>query len=287
MRAEAYAKVNLGLRVHSPDPTGYHPITGLNQSVGWSDVLELEAASEDHFDAPGAVPDDVTNLAWMAVEMARDAAGTDRAVALGLTKRLPIASGLAGGSADAAAALGLAAELFGLPLEEMGDLAPRLGADVPFCFTGGLAVVTGYGERVSSRESITGFALAIVVPPFELSTSDVYASWDRLDEPEAPSLPATALPPGLREYHPLGNDLYPAAVALRPALDEWRAELSARWERPASLSGSGPALFGYFLDVEEAAEALRDLPAGARAAQAVSPVPRGWQVADGTLNGAG
>jgi 4-diphosphocytidyl-2C-methyl-D-erythritol kinase len=84
-------------------------------------------------------------------------------------------------------------------------------------------------------------------------------------------------PPLLREHGPLRNDLYAAAVALAPEVDEWRVELETRWGRPVALSGSGPALFAFFVDLDEAQGAVGDVPRGARGAEAVEPVSVGWE----------
>jgi 4-diphosphocytidyl-2C-methyl-D-erythritol kinase len=91
---------------------------------------------------------------------------------------------------------------------------------------------------------------------------------------------ANDLPPVLRSHGPLGNDLYPAAVAVAPLLDDWRAQLSEVWGRPVAMSGSGSSLFGFFLDEEEAAAALGVVPAGARATHAVRPLATGWEFID-------
>ena len=89
------------------------------------------------------------------------------------------------------------------------------------------------------------------------------------------------LPPLLRRLGPLHNDLYPAAVSVAPALDEWRAELASRWSRPVLVTGSGPTLFAYFLDRAEAGNAIADIPPGARAAAAALPIPFGWALGIG------
>ncbi len=283
MRAEARAKVNLALAVDPPRPDGLHPLRSLMVSVSLADGLALAGAEEDHFELRGPGPAGKDNLAWRAVEAVREEAGRDDPVHLVLAKRIPAAAGLGGGSADAAAALTLTGAHYGLASSRTAALAPRLGSDVPFCLVGGLAVVSGAGEIVEPLAPAGGFALAIVVPPVELATSAVYAAWDRLDGPEGPAIAARHLPPALRDYAPLANDLWPAARSLAPALDDWRAELAARWDRPVMLSGSGAALFAYFVDADEAASAGDEAPPGARAVEAVTPAPRGVETGGGTL----
>jgi 4-diphosphocytidyl-2-C-methyl-D-erythritol kinase len=108
--------------------------------------------------------------------------------------------------------------------------------------------------------------VAVVVPPFELSTGDVYRRWDQLEGPVGREVEGRRLPPGLRSYGPLRNDLTPAAIALRPELDDWKEDLASTWERPVMMSGSGPALFGFFTDLDEA----RSASAAVKAARAVA-----------------
>lgn len=282
--ADAFAKINLGLIVSSLGSDGYHPLVSLVQSVSWADRVELTASEEDAFTVAGMDESD-DNLAWRALAAVRADMDRRRPVALHLEKRIAVAAGLGGGSADAAATLALAADLYGLPSERLQELALGLGADVPFCLTGGLAVLEGRGDRISSEPIAAGFALGIVVPDFELSTPAVYRQWDEVGEPVGDEFPASQLPPGLRGYQPLRNDLQPAAELLVPELADWRADLAQRWGRPVAMSGSGPALFGFFVDEEEAAAAVADAQSGARGSIAALPVPRGWREVPVTLAG--
>jgi 4-diphosphocytidyl-2-C-methyl-D-erythritol kinase len=201
-------------------------------------------------------------------------------LALRLDKQIPIAAGLGGGSADAAAGLQLARRYYSADAALVTQLAPTLGSDVPFCAVGGTATVRGRGEIIDVMEPILGYGLAVVVPPVELATPRVYGGWDELGGPTGPEIQAKDLPPVLRGYGPLGNDLYPAAVALAPLLDDWRAQLSDVWGRPVAMSGSGASLYGFFMDEAEAASALRVVPPGARASHAASPLAGGWEFAD-------
>lgn len=283
MKAEARAKVNLALRVHPRRPDGMHPLRSLMLSVDWTDRVLLGAAEEDEFVMRGPAPPREHNLAWQALEAVREATGDRRPVRMELEKHIPGAAGLAGGSADAAAALTLAAAFYGAPPGLAADLAPRLGSDVPFCLVGGMAVVSGTGEAVDRLPLPTDFALGVVVPPVELATARVYAEWDLLGGPAGPPVGGRHLPPSLRDLGSLANDLWPAAASLAGGLEEWRAELAARWDRPVLLSGSGPALYAYFVDAGEAAAAVDEAPVGARAARAAAPWPRGVETGSGTL----
>jgi len=283
MEAEAFAKVNLGLRVRAPDASGRHPLLSLVQSIDWADLVTLHEAEADTFSVTGlAVPADDTNLARRALEAVRRVAPHPTPAALALDKRIPVAAGLGGGSADAAAVLALASRLFRLPDAGRDALAPGLGADVPFCLQGGTALMEGYGERLTPRPPLEGFRLAVVVPPFEIATAAAYRRWDDLGGPEGPAAAGRDLPPSLRAEGSMANDLVPAALSLVPELGDWMADLRRLWDRAVLMSGSGPALFAFFPAAAEAEEAAAAVP-GARAARACRPVPRGWQVPSGTL----
>ena len=284
MRADGFAKVNLALRVRPPDASGLHPIRSLAHSVDWPDSIEMIDAEEDRFTVAGdeSVPSDGSNLAVRALEAVREVAGR-RPAALHLEKRIPAEAGLGGGSADAAAVLVLAGRRFGVPRPVLATLAPRLGADVPFCLAGGAAWMEGYGERLGPLPGFSGFALAVVVPALRLATADVYRRWDRMGGPEGRGVSGRALPMPLREHAPLVNDLLPAALDLQPALGDRIADLERRWGVPVLMSGSGPALFGLFPTADEAAGAV-EAAGEVRAGRACLPAPRGvTEPSDGTL----
>ena len=279
MRARAFAKVNLGLRVRAVEADGFHQLRGLFQTVDWYDEIVVEDAAVDSIEVPDSgAPADTTNLAWRAVDEARRLGKHQVPTRLVVTKQIPSPAGLGGGSADAAAALSLAARRFSVPFDDIRTLAVDLGSDVPFAVVGGTAIVTGRGEFVAPQPDAVGFALAIVVPPIVLDTGVVFRSWDELGGPDGPGIAKADLPPELRDYAPLVNDLYPAAVAVAPEIDEWRAELSHRWGLPVAMTGSGAALFAYFSTPEEAKDAVAAAPVGATAARAVVPINRGWEL---------
>lgn len=295
LRALAPAKLNLSLRVGERDDSGLHPVSGFFLSVDRCDFLAMRLGDRDRLRIIGApdLPTGEDNLAWAAVRALREAAGENplAEVEIELTKRIPAAAGLGGGSSDAAAALlayrrlawsGPAAAAAGPDLDEV---AARVGADVPFCLHGGLRYVSGYGEILGKPlPPPDDFTAAVAVPPAELATAHVYEARDRLDEAGGtrprPEAAGKDLPPSLREYGPLGNDLYPAAVRCAPEVDDWRAELRARWDRPVLMSGSGPALFGLFADREEAVEGVNLIPEEARGAFVADPLARGAQLVE-------
>jgi 4-diphosphocytidyl-2-C-methyl-D-erythritol kinase len=251
--ADAPGKVNLCLFVGRPRSDGYHPLVSIFQSVSLADRLILEAADRDEVVCPGVTG---PNLAETALAAYREASGWDGPpLRLTIEKRIPVAAGMGGGSADAAAALRLIAHAAGRPDDALiREIAPKLGADVPSQIEPGRALVSGIGDHVEPLAPGPPAALVIVPSEHALSTPDVYREADRLqltraslDEPER----------RLRDGElPFVNDLQDAARSLCPAIDDALAALGG-----ASLvSGSGPTVFGVFDDLESAQERAAEVP---------------------------
>lgn len=278
-RWEAPAKINLSLELRPRDGQGLHPLRSLVQAIEWNDLLDVSTSDEDQLSIDGAdLPDGGDNLVWRAIAELRREVGRDRpAMSLTLTKRIPVAAGLGGGSSDAAAALMAVAGIMRVAPDVAKEVAPRIGADVPFFLHGGSLWAEGYGEQLTPARLPDEYAVAIAVPDFELRTADVYQAWDRLGEPAGQEISQRRLPPKLRSVTTIRNDLTPAAILLRPELGDWIEELSDLWERPALMTGSGPALFAFFEDLDEAEDAARAVPKSARSSRAVVPRDRGTQ----------
>lgn len=272
---QAPAKLNLSLELRPPDRTGYHPLRSLCQTIEFCDELAVETGDEEMLsvDGPDDVPTGDDNLVWKAVRCLVGRPDRPR-LQLRLTKRIPAAAGLGGGSSDAAATLQAAAAVYGSSSEEVAVCAPQVGSDVPFLLVGGSRMMEGYGEVLEEVEPLSGFAVAVAVPVFEIPTAAAYRRWDELDGPVGPAVPAGALPPSLRHVAPLRNDLTPAAWSLVPDLAEWAAELAATWGRPVAMTGSGSAHFAYFHDLDEATDAAAGV-SGTRAAFAADVRPTG------------
>jgi 4-diphosphocytidyl-2-C-methyl-D-erythritol kinase len=279
MKASAYAKINLALAVYGAAADGFHPLRGLFQSVSLCDTVEIEAADADEVVVSNdEAPADDTNIAWLALDAMRRARRDSAPQRLTLTKRIPAGAGLGGGSADAAAVIGLMAGGGAVDDETVDGIAASLGSDVPFALQGGTALVGGRGEVVTSVEPLTGFAIAVVVPPFRLSTPAVFKQWDRMEEPEGEPMADADLPPVLRGREPMRNDLFPAAVALDPRIGEWRDQLRFLWGTSVAMTGSGSGLFAYFASHSEAVDAIERITLPSRATEAVVCVDRGWTI---------
>ncbi len=283
-RVAAPAKVNLALGVVGERDDGYHELVSLFLRVGLADELAVEPVS----DAGENTTDSLTvegdpdcpvagNLVLRAAALVRErTGGAVPARALRLTKRVPVAAGLGGGSSDAASALVLLAAEWGvaLPLDALRELALVIGSDVPF-FTSGApaALVTGRGETIRPLPPVRGNpGILLVLPADRLSTADVFAAWDRIRPPDghartaaealarqlATGLSAAALSEAVAALA-AANDLWPAAVALSPGLAEVRDAAEAALVRPMLMSGSGPALVAVYPSPDEAANAAREL----------------------------
>ena len=265
---QAPAKVNLSLLVGQPGADGFHRIDSLVQTVELCDLVMVEEADEDSLRVVGAELDEGENLVRKALEVVRERVFVPP-MAVELVKEIPVGTGLGGGSSDAAAMLLIASSSARQPRSLAEELAPTLGADVPLFLVGGTLQISGFGEKVEPQPPLDGFALAVVVPDFELSTAEVYRQWDRLQGPVGDPTPSHALPAALREGMPIRNDLTPAAIDLEPALGDFLADLRGAWETAALMTGSGSACFGFFPDLEEATDAARAASGGTRLAVGV------------------
>jgi 4-diphosphocytidyl-2-C-methyl-D-erythritol kinase len=247
------AKVNLQLAVGPLRDDGYHDLVNVFHAVSLFD--EVTAAESESLsvrvegDLVGEVPAGPENLAIKAAEALAGRAGRFYGADLVIRKTIPVAGGMAGGSADAAAALVACNELWGLglPLEDLLEIAADLGSDVPFALLGGTAVGTGRGEKVAPAFTSGIFHWVFALADGGLSTPRVYGECDRLraEAGEQVAWPAVseALMTALREGdavalgRSLANDLQPAALSLRPSLAR---TLQTGGALGAIVSGSGP-----------------------------------------------
>ena len=253
IRWYAYAKLTLSLRVTGRRPDGYHELDALVVSVSEPhDELVLSPADavsiRVHGPYAAGVPVDETNL---AVRAAREAGAS---VAIELHKGIPPGAGLGGGSADAAAVL------VGVDAPDALLIAESLGADVPFCLSGGTMRMRGIGDQLEPIE-LPELWIVIATPTFGCATADVYRAWDELGGPEGRSVAVDRLPP-------LRNDLEPAAQHLEPRLIAFREAIEGAAGAPALLAGSGSSYFVVF-DNPADAEAARTRVANAVDGQVV------------------
>ena len=281
VRVEAPGKVNLFLSVGAPGPDGYHPLTTVFQAVRLIETVTARRQSaQDHgtvtltLEEPDAdVPTDASNLAVRAAKLLAEATGVGEGVDLLLRKRVPVAGGMAGGSADAAAALVACNALWGtgLPLPELSALAARLGADVPFSLTGATAVGSGRGDLVTPIMTRGSYHWVFALAEEGLSTPAVFRHFDELSA-SGPTDPAMrdvpeALTAALRAGDAralaacLHNDLQAAALDLRPELARVIAVAEEAGALRAIVSGSGPTIAALVEDPGSAQRVSRALTA--------------------------
>jgi len=250
VRATAYSKLTLSLRVAPLRDDGYHAIEALTVSISDPhDVVEVEAVPHPGgvtFEVDGEtenVPKGMDNLAARAADELLVRAGRlGHGVRLMLRKKIPAGAGLGGGSADAAATLVAIRRMLEVDFDDaqLRELGATLGSDVPFCLEGGAAWMRGRGEQVEQVALPIGLGFLVVVPPFRLATPSVYRAWDDLGHPRA-ARRVTATGPVAEILPELSNDLEPAAEAVEPRLAEFRADLEAAAEAHALLAGTGSA----------------------------------------------
>lgn len=296
VRVRAPGKINLFLDVGDVQVDGYHDVASVYQAVSLVEqvtatpaaAFSVRVVDESGAAVPG-VPTDDRNLALRAARLVAREVGYLGGVHLDIRKCVPVAGGMGGGSADAAAALVACDALWGAGLTSpaLQELAARLGADVPFSLLGGSAVGTGRGDRLSPALARARFDWVIVTDEAGLSTPAVYAELDRLRSagrpdiepvPQAPAVDPVILQ-ALRSGSPdvlagaLRNDLQDAACALRPDLADLLDQGASAGAVAGLVSGSGPTV-AFLTAGDEAARRLQQTlsAAGRRARHVHGPV---------------
>jgi 4-diphosphocytidyl-2-C-methyl-D-erythritol kinase len=251
MQERAPAKINLALHVRGREPDNYHRIETLFAFAEDGDDLQVAASDRLQLAVRGPfadqLGDEADNLVIRAAEKLQSAFSISTGAALTLEKNLPVASGIGGGSADAAAALRLLARWWDLPVTEADLIAigRDLGADVPACIRSETCRGEGRGDHLTSQDGsgLAGMPLLLVNPGVALSTASVYSAWDGVDHGELPIASPLATALGGR------NDLEGPARTIAPEVAEVLASLSTA--RLARMSGSGATCFGLFEKAED------------------------------------
>ncbi|HEX9947159.1 MAG TPA: 4-(cytidine 5'-diphospho)-2-C-methyl-D-erythritol kinase [Allosphingosinicella sp.] len=256
MHETAYAKLNLALHVRGREPDGYHRIETAFAFAEDGDLLTVGEGDSITLSVVGPFAADLTgddNIVLAAARALQERSGTAAGAALTLDKRLPVASGIGGGSADAAAALRLLNRRWRLhlPDEALLDLARALGADVPACLFSRAARGEGRGDRLDFTDfGIAGAPVLLINPGVKLSTRSVFGNWSG------------------RDGGPLGdpwtgrNDLEAPARALVPSISEVLDALASLGNaRMVRMSGSGATCFGVFRETADRDEASRRIAA--------------------------
>ncbi len=264
----AYAKINLGLDVLRKREDGYHEVKMVMQSIQLHDRLKMKKITEDKIKLEcggAALPLGPENLIYRAVQLIREEYSISGGVSVELTKQIPIAAGLAGGSTDAAAALRGMNQLFSLGIseDELSEHGVKIGADVPFCLLQGTALSEGIGERLTRLPELLPIPILIAKPPISVSTKYVYEHLTLDEMTDHPKI--ETILEGIRHQDikkiasSLGNLLENVTVKEYPIIQKLKQRMMELGAENALMSGSGPTVFGLFLEEETAKEAYRIL----------------------------
>jgi 4-diphosphocytidyl-2-C-methyl-D-erythritol kinase len=286
VRLRVFAKVNYALDVLGLRGDGYHEVSTVMQSISLADEVGLQRAAGG-FDLSlepegveiGPQKRNTTYLAWMALQ---GLTGEELPVRITLRKAIPAGAGLGGGSADAAAVLVGLNELFGIGLQagELCELGVAIGADVPFCISGGTALGEGVGEILTPLPAPPIHHLVVAKPPRSAHTGNIYHAFDeartksmRSVEPVLSALRSGSLPAFASA---VGNGLRPVTAGFFPEVAALEQTLLASGALGASMSGSGTAVYGIFDDAKTASTA-RDA-VDAPFISVYEPVSRGVEI---------
>ncbi|MBO8138103.1 MAG: 4-(cytidine 5'-diphospho)-2-C-methyl-D-erythritol kinase [Desulfotomaculum sp.] len=261
LKLAAHAKINLTLKVLGKRNDGYHELETIMQSLELHDDIYIEQRGEGiQLKVDGDAPPGQDNLVYRAAAVIKEYTNSRKGCCIYLVKRIPMAAGLAGGSADAAAVLVGLNKLWELGLNkgELLKLAEKLGADVPFCLIGGTALARGKGEILTSLPKAPRMGVVLVKPSFGVSTAEVFRSFSGAALDKSPDTGAmiSAIKEGdvkgIAEN--LGNDLESVTMAMYPQLQEIKKQLKDAGALGVLMSGSGPTVFGLAKTVKEAQE---------------------------------
>lgn len=265
---KAYAKINIGLDVLRRREDGYHELKMIMQTVDICDDLLFEKMAE-----PGIViqsdheelPVDGSNLIYKAADLLFREKGITEGVKITLTKRIPIAAGMAGGSSDAAATMRGLNKLFemGYSVQELQELGVKLGADIPYCLVGGTMLSEGIGEILTPLPTPPDCFLVVAKPDIDVSTGFVYGNLhaDRLTyHPDIDGMIEALREGSLSGITVrLGNVLETVTVREYPVIEELKELMRSMGAENALMSGSGPTVFGIFTQRKTAESAARTI----------------------------
>lgn len=262
----ANAKINLTLDILGTRPDGYHEVAMVMQEVNLHDVLslsEIPAGIELQITIEGQkgeLPADETNLCWKAAALVQKECALTQGVRIELTKRIPMAAGLAGGSADAAAVLKGMNELFALHLSEerLCELGARLGSDIPFCIMGGTMLATGRGELLERLPSVPQMDVVLAKPEVGVSTAWAYRTYDAGYAGPHPDNAAmlSAIEAGNKAgvASLLCNVLEGITLQEHAVIADYKKIMLQKGALASMMSGSGPTVFGLAEDEKTASE---------------------------------
>ncbi len=270
MKARAYGKLNLSLDIVSRRNDGYHDMCMVMQTIDLTDELTLTAQKEDGIQVSTNLrflPKDDRNLAAKAAKVFQRRIGGDwDGLLIEIEKHIPVCAGMGGGSADAAAVLRSLNQcsLRPMPIDQLSLIGMEIGADVPYCVMGGTALAEGLGERLTPLPSLPSCHIVVCKPAFSISTPELFGNIDCkkircrpdtggiLSALQAEDLPGVAR----RMYNVFEDTLTDRRGS---EIQEIKGELLSCGALGASMSGTGPTVFGLFEDLDKAREAFHKL----------------------------
>ena len=285
VRLRAFAKVNYALEVCGLREDGYHDISTVMQSISLADEIELERADsgfEMLVEPTGSeIGPPEENTLYRSWKLLRSLFDRELPVKVRLHKKIPAGAGLGGGSADAAAFLTGMNELYGLGLDlaALREIGDNIGADVPFCLSGGTALAGGTGDVLTPLPPPPPHHLVLVKPSVSADTGEVYRAYDALDATGGPSVEPVVAALHNGDLSTLaqatGNSLFLATRKLLPEVEERGQELLRAGALGVMMSGSGSAVYGIFATKSEAERAREVLQAPF--VEVCEPVDRGTE----------
>lgn len=264
---KAFAKINLGLDVVGRLENGYHEVRMIMQTIGIYDELTFvrtQSGIQVTTDC-GELPQNEDNLVYRAAKLMMENYSIQGGVHIHLQKNIPIAAGMAGGSTDAAATMKGINRLFDLDctLRELMELGVSIGADVPYCVIGGTALAEGIGEKLTALPAAPECYLLVAKPDINVSTKYVYEHLDAEEIQEHPDIDGMieAIGEGSLQgiLDRLGNVLENVTVKAYPVIDTIKTRMKELGAVGSLMSGSGPTVFGIFVEKEKAREACLQL----------------------------
>lgn len=264
LQLKAYAKINLGLDVVRKREDGYHEVRMIMQTVKLYDKVTFRLLDEDVIRMKtnlGFLPVDKNNLVYKAIQLLKDTYHVDKGMEIDLFKCIPVAAGMAGGSADCAAALIGANKLFGLHLskQKLMEAGVKLGADVPYCIMRGTALSEGIGEILTPLSPMPDCYILIAKPPISVSTKFVYEHLDANGLMKHPDI--DGMKEAIKEGNLMGitermeNVLETVTIPEYPIIADIKACMKEYGAMNSLMSGSGPTVFGIFENREAAKKA--------------------------------
>lgn len=259
MKIDAHAKINLGLDVIRRRDDGYHEVRMIMQTIGLHDELRIERLEREGIvitTERDDLPVNKDNLIYRAAKLMIDEYSLEGGISVGLTKNIPVAAGLAGGSSDAAATLRAVNELYelGLSDDELAKLGVRIGADVPYCIMGGTALSEGIGEVLTPLAPCPACRVLLAKPPVGVSTAYVYSHLD-LKSVTHPDI--DRMQKGIDKgdigtiADAVGNVLETVTVPANPVINDIKKMMNENGALASLMSGSGPTVFGLFLSDDD------------------------------------